>query len=93
MGTCGIAAGAKAVLDAFISALDTDNLMETVLVKQSGCMGFCPQEPTVEVAVPGMDTAVYGRVDPAAVREIVSKHIINKQFLDDHILNRRAATQ
>ena len=54
MGTCGIAAGAKETLDAFITALDENKLVDTCLVRQTGCMGLCHSEPTVEVAVPGM---------------------------------------
>jgi NADP-reducing hydrogenase subunit HndB len=90
MGTCGIAAGAKATLDAFIKALDDNKLVESVLVRQTGCMGMCHSEPTVEVMVPGMPRIIYGKVDAALVKEIVSKHIIGKELLDNHILDRPA---
>jgi len=91
MGTCGIAAGAKMTLDAFISSLDTHKLVDSVLVKQTGCMGLCHSEPTVEVIVPGMPAVIYGRVDASLVESIVGKHIIGRGLLDDHILNRPAA--
>ena len=91
MGTCGIAAGAKETLDAFIKALDEKNLVDGVLVRQTGCMGLCHSEPTVEVAVPGMPTVIYGKVDVAVVREIVEKHLIGRQLLDNHIQDRPAA--
>jgi NADP-reducing hydrogenase subunit HndB len=91
MGTCGIAAGAKVTLDAFIRSLDEHKLVEQVLVRQTGCMGLCHSEPTVEVVVPGMPAVIYGRVDGAVADEIVTKHILGKQLLDNHILDRPAA--
>jgi NADP-reducing hydrogenase subunit HndB len=91
MGTCGIAAGAKGTLDAFIRSLDEHKLVEQVLVRQTGCMGLCHSEPTVEVVVPGMPAVIYGRVDGAVADEIVTKHILGKQLLDNHILDRPAA--
>jgi len=91
MGTCGIAAGAKATLDSFLKALDENKLVDSVLVRQTGCMGLCHSEPTVEVIAPGMPTVIYGQVDAQAAKEIVSKHIIGKQLLDNRILDRPAA--
>ena len=90
MGTCGIAVGAKQTLDAFVKVLDSHNLADNVLVKQTGCMGLCHSEPTVEVITPGMPTVIYGKVDTGIVEDIVTKHIIGRELLDDHILNRPA---
>jgi len=91
MGTCGIAAGAKATLDAFLKALDENKLVESVLVRQTGCMGLCHSEPTVEVIVPEMPAVIYGRVDAKVAREIVSSHLIGRRLLDNQILDRPAA--
>jgi NADP-reducing hydrogenase subunit HndB len=91
MGTCGIAAGAKVTLDAFINALDAKSLVDEVMVRQTGCMGLCHSEPTVEVIVPGMPRVIYGKVDAATAQDIVQKHIIGKELLDNHILDRPAA--
>jgi len=91
MGTCGIAAGAKVTLDSFLKALDENKLVDSVLVRQTGCMGLCHSEPTVEVIAPGMPTVIYGQVDAQAAKEIVTKHIIGKQLLDNRILDRPAA--
>ncbi|MDR0289345.1 MAG: (2Fe-2S) ferredoxin domain-containing protein [Treponema sp.] len=90
MGTCGIAAGAKQTLDAFINALDEHKLVDSVIVRQTGCMGLCHSEPTVEVVVPGMPTVIYGSVDAAASKEIIQKHIIGRELLNDRILDRPA---
>ncbi|MCL1928859.1 MAG: (2Fe-2S) ferredoxin domain-containing protein [Treponema sp.] len=91
MGTCGIAAGAKGTLDAFINALDENKLVDKVMVRQTGCMGLCHSEPTVEVISPGMPNVIYGTVDAATAKEIVIKHILGHELLDNHILNRPAA--
>ena len=88
MGTCGIAAGAKTTIEAFLGALDENNLVETVLVRQIGCMGFCKSEPTVEVAVPGMPVVIYGNVNEAVAKEIITGHIVGKKPLDKYIIDR-----
>ena len=90
MGTCGIAAGAKATLDAFITGLDENKLVDSCLVRQTGCMGMCHSEPTVEVLVPGMPAVIYGRVDAAVAKEIIHKHIIGRELLGGYILDRPA---
>ena len=90
MGTCGIAAGAKQTLDAFITGLDKHKLVDSVLVRQTGCMGLCHSEPTVEVITPGMPTVIYGKVDAPVVKEIIQKHIIGRELLNDRILDRPA---
>lgn len=91
MGTCGIAAGAKTTLDAFLASLDEKKLVDDVLVRQTGCMGLCHSEPTVEVVVPGMPTVIYGKVDAKIAQEIVEKHLIGRQLLDNLIMDRPAA--
>ena len=87
MGTCGIAAGAKDTFTALIETLNEKNLTN-VLVRQTGCMGLCHSEPTVEVVVPGMPTVIYGHVDAATAKSLVEKHIVGHQLIDDKILDR-----
>ena len=91
MGTCGIAAGAKATLDAFVDALDENKLVDKVVVRQTGCMGLCHSEPTVEVIAPGMPNVIYGMVDAAMAKEIVNRHIQGRELLESNILNKPAA--
>ncbi|HKL84962.1 MAG TPA: (2Fe-2S) ferredoxin domain-containing protein [Treponemataceae bacterium] len=91
MGTCGIAAGAKETLDAFIKALDDKNMGGDVIIRQTGCMGLCQNEPTVEVLVPGMPSIIYGGVNAAVAKDIVEKHLLKKELLNDRILDRPAA--
>ncbi|HDQ13699.1 MAG TPA: (2Fe-2S) ferredoxin domain-containing protein [Sediminispirochaeta sp.] len=90
MGTCGIAAGAKETLNAFIEELD-ENELKTVKVTQTGCMGLCYVEPTVEVVMPDMPDVIYGKVDPETAQKIVRKHIMGKSLVNDHVFDRPAA--
>jgi NADP-reducing hydrogenase subunit HndB len=90
MGTCGIAAGGKVVLDAFLKEMDSRHL-ENVVVTQTGCMGLCYVEPTVEVIAPGMPPVIYGKVNASVVKRIVDEHIIGKQMVSDHVFDRPSA--
>ena len=86
-GTCGIAAGSKEVLNAFIDAVEAQKL-EHVTIRQTGCMGLCYVEPTVEVKVAGMPDTIYGKVDAAVAEKIVSEHILGKKLVEGHIFDR-----
>ena len=83
MATCGIAAGAKEVMSYFIEALDRERV--DALVTQTGCMGYCYAEPTVEITVPGKEPIVFGRVNKAKVDEIITCYIKQGILLDDII--------
>ena len=87
MGTCGIAAGAK---DTFTALMDTitEKGLTNVLLRQTGCMGLCHSEPTVEVVVPGMPTVIYGHVDAATAKEVVEKHILGHELIEGKILDK-----
>lgn len=87
MGTCGIAAGAKTVLDAFLKELDAHNIAD-VSVTQTGCMGLCYVEPTVEVLTPGMPPVIYGKVDAAVAKTIIEDHIMRSKMVTDHVFDR-----
>ena len=87
MGTCGIAAGAKTTFDAFVDALGKAGV-DYVTIRQTGCMGLCHSEPTVEVVAPDMPTVIYGKVDAATARTIVEQHIVGKQLVGDHIIDK-----
>ncbi len=76
MATCGIAAGARPVLNAFVEEVAKRNL-KNVTVAQTGCIGLCQYEPIVEVFEPGKDKVTYVQVSPEKVAEIVASHIVN----------------
>ena len=69
MGTCGIASGAKQTMDFLIQELDKCNI--PAVVTQTGCMGYCFAEPTVEVTLTSKDPIVYGKVDAQKAGEII----------------------
>lgn len=73
MATCGIAAGAKEIMSYFIKALERERV--DALVTQTGCMGFCYAEPTIEVTVPGKEPIVFGHVKKERVDEIITQYI------------------
>ena len=80
MATCGIASGARAVMNAFVEKIKKEKI--PAVVTQTGCMGYCYAEPTVEVKKPGMDPVVFSYVDVAKAEEIVNKYILNNELLD-----------
>ena len=89
MGTCGIAAGAKEAHSAFLDELDKHDA-GNVIVKQTGCMGLCHAEPTVEVIMPDMPRIIYGGVDEKVARDIVKKHILGGILVNEHVFDRPA---
>jgi (2Fe-2S) ferredoxin len=86
MGTCGIAAGAKEALNVFLGEAYTRK-MDNVVVKQTGCMGLCHAEPTVEVKMEGMPDTLYGKVDAAVARKIVNLHLLGGKLVNDHVFD------
>lgn len=78
MATCGIAAGAKPVMNAFLEEVSKRNLKH-VVVSQTGCIGMCKLEPIVEVFVPGQEKVTYVKVTPEKAARIVAEHIVNNQ--------------
>ena len=76
MATCGIAAGARPVLLAFMDEINKRGLLD-VTVAQTGCIGMCRLEPIVEISVPGKEKVTYVKVNPDMVPRIVSEHVVN----------------
>jgi Ferredoxin len=80
MATCGIASGAKTVMEYLIEEFDKRGI--SVVVTQTGCMGYCYAEPTIEVKRPGEEPVVFGYVDKKKVDEIIDKYIKNGELVD-----------
>ena len=76
MATCGIAAGARPVLTAFVEEVNRRGLQD-VTVTQAGCIGMCKLEPIVEVFQPGKEKVTYVKMTPDKVARIVSEHLVN----------------
>jgi len=80
MATCGIAAGAREIMETFITQLDARKI--NAIVTQTGCMGFCYAEPTIEVLIPGQEPVIYGQVDKQKVQEIIDRHLLRNELVD-----------
>jgi len=80
MATCGIASGAKTVMDFFLEHLERRNI--AAVVTQTGCMGYCYAEPTIEVKLPGQDPVVFGFVDLKRADQIIEKYIKTGELVD-----------
>jgi NADP-reducing hydrogenase subunit HndB len=80
MATCGIASGAKAVMEFFLEQLERRNVI--AVVTQTGCMGYCYAEPTIEVKLPGQEPVVFGFVDLKRADLIIEKYIKTGELVD-----------
>lgn len=80
MATCGIASGAKEIMEYFIDELDNFNI--DAVVTQTGCMGYCYAEPTIEVTMPGEKPLVFGNVTTTKAAEIIEKYIKSGELVD-----------
>ena len=80
MATCGIASGAKETMKYFIDELEQQAI--DALVTQTGCMGYCYAEPTVEVILAGKDPVVFGYVNKEKAEEIIDVYIKRGELVD-----------
>jgi len=80
MATCGIASGAKTIMEFFSEQLVRRNV--AAIVSQTGCMGYCYAEPTIEVKLPGQDPVVFGFVDLKRADQIIEKYIKTGELVD-----------
>ncbi|MDR1874802.1 MAG: (2Fe-2S) ferredoxin domain-containing protein [Synergistaceae bacterium] len=87
LGTCGIAAGARVVMQALMEELQKRSLL-SVSVETTGCIGMCQNEPLVDVIRDGASRITYGRVKPEDAARIVVDHIVNGQIVQDLVIGR-----
>lgn len=86
MGTCGIAAGAREVMQAILDHLARHKL--DVHVTTVGCIGMCSKEPLVDVQVGDGPRVTYGNVTSAMVPRIVQEHLLNQRVVDEWVVAR-----
>ncbi len=89
MGTCGIAAGARDTMQAFMDALEEAGATDVALTA-AGCAGFCDQEPLVEVEVQDAGTVRYGHVDADAAQRIVKEHLMQGKVVEPLVFSQGA---
>ena len=75
MATCGISAGARPVLNAFVEEVSNAGLSDSVTVTQTGCIGICQFEPVVEVFEAGKEKVTYVKMTAEKAKRIVDEHI------------------
>lgn len=84
MATCGIAAGARPVLNAFVEGVNKEGLEDKVTVTQTGCIGICQYEPVVEVFEAGKDKVTYVKMNPQKAQEVIQKHLKGGQVIGEY---------
>jgi NADP-reducing hydrogenase subunit HndB len=84
MATCGIAAGARPVLNAFVEEVNNAGLSDKVTVSQTGCVGYCQLEPIVEIHEAGKEKVTYIHMTADKVKTVVENHLKNGKIVTDY---------
>ncbi|MDX9821539.1 MAG: (2Fe-2S) ferredoxin domain-containing protein [Syntrophales bacterium] len=85
MGTCGIASGAKGVLDSLMEEIAASGATDTI-VTTSGCMGLCSREPLVTVEILGKEPIKYQYMDANKMRQVYKRHILEGEIQTPFVL-------
>ena len=86
MATCGIAAGARPVLSAFVEGVANNNLTSKVTVTQTGCIGICQYEPVVEIFEDGKEKVTYVKLDADKAKKIVKEHLVGGNVVNEYTI-------
>ena len=86
MATCGIASGARPVLNRLSEEVQRRGL-SNVKVTQTGCIGLCQYEPIVEIFEPGKEKITYVKMTPEKATDVIEGHIIGGKVIDDYTLH------
>ena len=84
MATCGIAAGARPVLNALVEGVNEGGLSDKVTVSQTGCIGLCQYEPIVEIFEAGKDKVTYVKMDADKAKRVVEEHLKGGKIVTDY---------
>ncbi|MCD7775047.1 MAG: (2Fe-2S) ferredoxin domain-containing protein [Clostridiales bacterium] len=91
MATCGIAAGARPVLNTFVEEVSSQGLADKVMVTQTGCIGICQYEPVVEVFEAGKDKVTYVKMNAEKAKEVVEKHLKGGKVIEEYTITNAKA--
>ncbi len=86
MATCGIAAGARPVLNTFVEEISAQALSDKATVTQTGCIGICKYEPVVEVYQNGQEKVTYVHMTPEKAKQVVEEHIKNGRVVSEYTI-------
>ena len=92
MATCGIAAGARPVLNKFAELVQERGLKD-VMVTQTGCIGICKYEPIVEIYEPDKPKTTYVHMTAEKAEEVVNRHLVGGQIVKDYVIPVRIQPQ
>lgn len=87
MATCGIAAGARPVLNTFVEEVAKSELSDKVTVTQTGCIGICQYEPVVEIIEDGKDKVTYVKMTAEKAAEVVEKHLKGGNVIAEYTIS------
>ena len=87
MATCGIAAGARPVLNAFVEEISKAGLADKVTVTQTGCIGVCQYEPVVEIFEADKEKVTYIKMTPEKAAEVIEKHLKGGKVIQEYTIS------
>ncbi|MBE6562645.1 MAG: (2Fe-2S) ferredoxin domain-containing protein [Ruminococcaceae bacterium] len=87
MATCGIAAGARPVLSAFVEEVTAQGLSDKVTVTQTGCIGICQYEPVVEIFEADKEKVTYIKMTHEKAKEVVEKHLKGGKVIEEYTIS------
>ena len=85
MGTCGIAAGARKIMNALMEAIEEKDISDVILTS-SGCAGLCSREPMATVELKDEAPVKYVDLTPEKIRKILDEHIIGGKIVEEYAL-------
>lgn len=88
MATCGISAGARPVLNAFVEAVADEGLSDRVSVTQTGCIGICQYEPVVEVYENGKDKVTYVKMTADKAKRVAAEHLRDGKPVEEYTIGK-----
>ncbi|MBR3415559.1 MAG: (2Fe-2S) ferredoxin domain-containing protein [Clostridia bacterium] len=91
MATCGIAAGARPVLNAFVEGVSEAGLSDRVMVTQTGCIGICQYEPVVEIYEKDKEKVTYVKMNAEKAKEVIERHLKGGEPISEYTIG--AATK
>ncbi len=86
MATCGIAAGARPVLSAFVEGINDTGLTASVTVTQTGCIGICQYEPVVEIYEAGKEKVTYVKMNPEKAAQVIERHLKGGKVIEEYTI-------
>ena len=91
MATCGIAAGARPVLNTFVEEVNRLGMQDKVTVSQTGCIGICQYEPVVEVFEAGKEKTTYVKMTPEKAKDVVEIHLHGGKVINEYTISNNEA--